>query len=53
MDRNILIRLATDENSPEIVQFIFKIWRDEYDFKVKPQDYPDLHHINEHYFNRV
>ena len=36
------IRKATNKDSPEIANLIFNIWRKEYNFTIRPEDYPDL-----------
>ncbi len=46
---NFSIRSATNQDSLQISQLIFNIWRNEYDFCVSEKDYPDLHDIEEHY----
>lgn len=46
-----LIRPAKNEDSKAILDLIFNIWINEYQFQVSPEDYPDLHKTEDHYVN--
>ena len=46
---NITIRTATDKDSKDILDLIFNIWINEYNFDVKKEDFPDLREIEASY----
>jgi N-acetylglutamate synthase-like GNAT family acetyltransferase len=46
----VVIRNATNQDAKFILDLIFNIWTNEFNFKVNRRDTPDLHNIEEHYF---
>ncbi len=49
MTLNFTIDKASDDDSRCISRLIFKIWQDEYKFKVHPDDFPDLKAVETYY----
>lgn len=47
---DIAIIKAKDEHANQIIDFIFNIWHKEYQFDVKKEDFPDLIHIDQYYW---
>ena len=47
-----IIRPAKNEDSKDILDLIFNIWINEYQFQVSPEDYPDLHKIEDYYSSK-
>lgn len=52
IDRDIIIREATDNDANFIIELIFDIWINEYHFDVKREDFPDLHDIEKYYTDK-
>lgn len=46
---DISVRLATDQDVDAITSLLFSIWRNEYQFDVKREEFPDLQEIEKSY----
>lgn len=44
-----MVREATDQDSSSIVDLIFDIWTNEYQFEVQRENFPDLQEIEKYY----